>query len=49
MDRYDFEEQISLILNNAKNELDEIEFQMLLSKVEDLISEHECSLAIEVE
>lgn len=41
MDRYGYAEQINELLDKALSELDEVEFQILLSRVEDIVGDYE--------
>lgn len=41
MDRYDFQEKISELLDKALNELNNTDFELLLSRVEGIISNYE--------
>lgn len=41
MDRYDCQEQISELLDKASSELDSREFEILLSRIEDIINDYE--------
>ena len=41
MDRFDYQEQINELLDKACGELNNTEFEILLSRVEDIINDYE--------